>query len=283
VWYTLVVTGGASCAAGYNPGMIVELPLITAEEIAAEYRPGGGVTVKAIMRRLREKELVSEGVGEHPRGPKGTVVGALHVYSALNLDAARAARSGDLAAARKLAKSAKRIEQRRATTQIVRGIAGMGGAPSMRTRLQWVADYDEMLREALENVVAETAAERRKLVEGARFSAPRLAYIVKIHGAVAEVQLDGANESISLPVVDLDMLDSAFVGAALALRWEPFGPGRTLITAAPAMKLGDGDESAIYPYERPLPDAAAPIALAGALVAGATINRPRRIQIAGRR
>jgi hypothetical protein len=73
------------------------------------------------------------------------------------------------------------------------------------------------------------------------------------------------------------------VGAALALRFERFGRGQTLLKAAPAIKLDGGDDSRIYPYERPLPDAGAPIALASAVAAARTIRRPRRIPIAGSR
>ena len=74
-------------------GVIVELPLVTAAEIAAEYRPGGEATVKATLRRLRERDLISAGVAEHPREVAGRVAGTWHVYSALNLDAVRAARA----------------------------------------------------------------------------------------------------------------------------------------------------------------------------------------------
>jgi hypothetical protein len=56
------------CAVGTIRGVIVELPLVTAAEIAAEYRPGGRETVKATLRRLRERGVVSAGVAERPRG-----------------------------------------------------------------------------------------------------------------------------------------------------------------------------------------------------------------------
>lgn len=235
------------------------------------------------MRRLRERDVVSQGIGERPRGAKGTVLGALHVYSGLNLDAARAARSDDWALARRLAKAAKRIERQGETVRIVRGLAGVTGSVSMRRRFESVASTDERLRTALQSVAAQTAAERGKLVESYPLMPPQLAVVMKLHGPIAELRLEGANEVVRLPLADLDALDSAFIGAGLALRWEPFGPRHTLITASPAIKLGDGSSPAIYPYERPLPDSGAPIALAGALVARPTMRRPKRIPIAGRR
>lgn len=84
-----------------------------------------------------------------------------------------------------------------------------------------------------------------------------------------------------VPIPELELLDSAFVGAALALRFEPFGPGQTLLEALPAIKL-DGEDSRIYPYERSLPDVDGPLALASAVAVTPTIRRPRRIPIAGR-
>lgn len=115
-------------------GVIVELPLVTIAEIAAGYRPGGGVTAKAVLRRLREREFVSEGVTEHPRGVDGRVAGAWHVYSALNLDAARAARRHDEAGAKAIAQAASRIERRTATVGFVGRLAQLGGTVSLRRR-----------------------------------------------------------------------------------------------------------------------------------------------------
>jgi len=69
--------------------------VIVASAIAVEYRPGGGVTVNATPWRLRDRGLVSARVAEHPRGVGGRVPGVWRVYSALNLDAARAGRGDD--------------------------------------------------------------------------------------------------------------------------------------------------------------------------------------------
>jgi hypothetical protein len=263
--------------------VIVEPPFVTAEDIAAEYRPGGGVTVKATLRRLRDKQFVSEGVAERPRASGGKVAGALHVYSALNLDAARAARSGELATVPRIVKAAERIESRRRTKDVVRGLAELGPSATLRRRFEWAASFDARVCEALRAVAAETVAERNRLVHGYPLSPPRLAFVMKLHGDIAELELEGAEAPVAMPIPDLDALDSAFVGAALALRFEPFGRGQTLIKAAPALRLDGGDEGRIYPYERSLPDAASPIALASAIAAPPTVRRPRQIAIAGRR
>jgi hypothetical protein len=125
-------------------------------------------------------------------------------------------------------------------------------------------------------------AERNRLVHDPA-SVPQLAPVAAMHGELAELMLEGAEAPVSIPIPDLELLDSAFVGAALALRFERIGVGQTLLKALPAIKLDDGGDSRIYPYERPLPDAGGPLALAAAVVGAPTIRRPRRIPIAGQR
>jgi hypothetical protein len=240
------------------------------------------VTVKATLRRMRDRGLVSVGVAEHPRGVGGRVSGAWHVYSALNLDAARAARAHDEATAQAIAEAATRIERHRATVEFVGRLAELGGTVSLRRRFEWASSLDDDLRAALEAVVAETLAEPNRLVHDP-LGAPRLAFVAKLHGEIAELMLEGAVTPVAIPIPDLALLDSAFVGAALALRFERFGRGQTLLTAAPAIKLDDDNDSRIYPYERPLPDVDAPVALANAVAATPTMRRPSRIPIAGLR
>ena len=238
--------------------------------------------MKATLRRLRERELVSAGVSAYPRGAAGRVAGAWHVYSALNLDAARAARGHDEAAAKAIAKTAARIESHRATIEFVRRLSELGGSASLRRRFEWASSLDEELRKALIAVVAETVAERDRLMHDPT-GVPRLALVAAMHGELADLMLEGADAPVSIPISDLELLDSAFVGAALALRFERIGVGQTLLKALPAIKLGDGDDSRIYPYERPLPEAGGPFALAAAIGGAPTIRRPRRIPIAGQR
>jgi hypothetical protein len=208
--------------------------------------------------------------------------GAWHVYSALNLDAARAARAEDEAGAKAIAKAASRIERRSATVDFVRRLAGLGGSTSLRRRFEWASSLDEDLARALRAVVDVTVAERNRLVHDPA-SVPRLALVAALRGELAELTLEGADAPVSVPIPDLELLDSAFVGAALALRFEPFGRGQTPLKALPAIKLDGGEDTRIYPYERPLPDADAPVALAAAVASAPTIRRPRRIPIAAQR
>jgi hypothetical protein len=263
--------------------VIVELPVVTATEIAAEYRPGGRMTVKATLRRLRERGLVSAGVSVHPRGSGGRVAGAWHLYSALNLDAARAARAEDEDAARAIVEAAERLEQASGTLEFVRRLAELGGSASLRRRIESASSLDDDLRRSLLSVVKQTMAERNELSHDPP-QPPRLASVTRLDETTAEVLIEGLDGSVPLSVADLEQLDSAFVGAALALRFERIGVGQILLTAAPAIKLADErDKARFYPYERPLPDSGAPLTLVAALAAASTIRRPRRIPIAGHR
>jgi hypothetical protein len=259
--------------------MIVELPLITAEEIAAEYRPGSHVTVKATMRRLREKKLVSPGVSEHPKGPGGKVAGSIHLYSALNLDAARAVRSDDLVAARRIAKVAARVERGSRTMKVAQTLAMAGG---ITTFCQSTVNLDGVVRTALLHLARETSAERNRLFHGHSAEAPRLGRVVRMHGGLAYLALQDGGTPVSLPRANLDVFGCGVIGAAVALQFEALGHGQTLIKALPAISLEEGSEEPIYPYERPLPEHASAIALLNEL-SSPTIRRPRRIPIAGRR
>jgi hypothetical protein len=152
----------------------------------------------------------------------------------------------------------------------------------LRRRFEWASWLDGELRTALVAVVSETVAERNRLAHDPA-SVPRLALVAAMHGELAELMLEGAEAPVSIPLPDLELLDSAFVGAARALRFERFGRAQTLLKAAPAIKLDDGEDSRIYPYERPLPNTDAPMALAAAIGAAPTMRRPRSIPIAGPR
>lgn len=262
--------------------MIVELPLVTAVEIATEYRPGGEPTVKAVLRRLRERNLISAGVAEHPRDAKGKLTGAWHAYSVLNLDAARAARSDDEATAQAIAVAAARIERRSQTRNLVRQLGSFDASVSLRRRFEWVSSSDKELAPSLRALVEATIAERDRFVHDP-FVTPRLAMVADLRGDTAELTLEGRRVPIAISILDLEAQDSAFIGAFLALRFERFGNGQTLLKVAPAIKLDDGTEAEIYPYERPLPDEQSPLALIGALSATPTIRKPRPIPIAGRR
>jgi hypothetical protein len=59
--------------------------------------------------------------------------------------------------------------------------------------------------------------------------------------------------------------------------------GRTALKVASAIELDSAEESGTYPYERPVLDADALIALASAVAAAPAVRRPRRIAIAGQR
>lgn len=103
--------------------MLFELPLTTAEEIVAEFRPDGRTATKGALRTLRARRAVSGGISEPVREPSGQVRGSLHLYCALNLDAARLARLGRDAEAQQIAAVAEDIERRDETAHVALALA----------------------------------------------------------------------------------------------------------------------------------------------------------------
>jgi hypothetical protein len=139
---------------------------------------------------------------------------------------------------------AARLELASGTVEFIRRLVELGGSASLRRRFEWASSLDEGLRQALLTVVEQTTAERNRLIRYP-LEPPQLAFVARLHGMTADVLLEGLDASVPLPIPDLELLDSAFVGAALALRFERIGVGQTLLRAAPAIKLDDVDDSRI--------------------------------------
>lgn len=257
--------------------MLAELPFTTAEDIAAEYKPGSGVTVKAALRTLRGKDVISEGLGVRPRGSGGRVSGERHLYSSLNLDAVRLHRRGDDKAARRLARRAAGLERRKETQWLAAELAPVFGQhTALHDAIQAVWSSDA--RSAARVVAEQTEAVRSALQ--ATLGARTFAYIVKLHGDLADLRIEGSGRVMPMPTSDLLPNVHLMIGAGVSLRWESLGNGFTLLKAAAALELED-DAEELYPYERPLPSEDSRVELTGALASEPTIRSPRRISIGG--
>jgi hypothetical protein len=62
---------------------------------------------------------------------------------------------------------------------------------------------------------------------------------------MVSLMLGGAETPVAIPISDLELLDSAFVGAALALRFERFGRGQIV-----GLELADQSERQRVPIVR---------------------------------
>jgi hypothetical protein len=257
--------------------MLAELPFVSGDDIAAEYKPGANVSTKAALRTLGGKRLISGGIGQTLQGHGGRFGGAVHIYSALNIDAARLHRLGEDDAAVKVAKKASTIEALALSKGVAPRIAAclMCGVslPDALAETMRGADGD-----GLRAITKRTQEERGRVGKQTGLNAPIYARIMKLHGALADLLIEGRDSLMAVPTADLAPSIPQSEGVIIALRWHSFGPGMTLLTTCPAVDL-DGD--ACYPYEPPLPSDDARIEITGTLARGATMGRPRSIAISG--
>lgn len=272
------------CATGYNVRVLAELPFTIADQIAAEYKPGAGVSTKAALRTLRDKELITQGVSRPILGEKGKLAGELHFYSSLNVDAVRLHRMGYEPAARKLVQAARRIERQKETRTIADGLMAR---PELATTGLHTA-FSEMLAtkrgDVLRSVTEGTERHRREIGAADGVEAPTYAKIMKLHGDVAELKLENSEFIVPFPRSELlGAMLMVLVGATIALVREQLGPGITLLRTSGALDLGAGAIPAVYPHARPMPEDREPVVLEGVLTAAATIPTPRRLAISGKK
>ena len=273
-------TGGAKRASGYTVDVLTELPFITAEDIAAEYRPGAKVGVKSAMRTLRGKGIVSDGLAVRSRGQGGRMVGSGHLYSALNVDAVQLYRRGDEKGAKELAKRAAKLERRKD----VKALALALGTTYSRHGVLYRAIGDLMndeTRTVVRAVAEETEAERQQLTTKFGLRVPTFGRVCELHGDLAELRLEETGKVMHIPKADLWATDAS-LGACVALHWEPLGKGLTLLKAGAALDLDDDRKlGSTYPYSRALPADNSRVDLTDVLSTNATIRRPRRVSIGG--
>lgn len=263
--------------------MLAELPFTIADQIAAEYKPGAGVSTKAALRTLRDKALVTQGVSRPIPGNKGKLAGELHLYSSLNIDAVRMYRMGHEPAARMLVRAAGRIEKKKETVAIADDLARRSGLAAIGLHTA----FSEMLAtqhgDVLRAVTEHTERERRKIGAADGVEAPAYARIMKLHGDIAELKLENSETVFSFTRSELQSaMLMVLVGATIALVREHLAPGMTLLRTSGALDL-EATSGPVYPYARPLPEESGPVALEGALSAAATIPAPRRLAISGKK
>jgi hypothetical protein len=101
---------------------VYEEPFLSREAILSVYRPGE-LTTDRPFRTLRQRHAASSGRSVIMRTSLGQVIGRIHLYSALNADAARAYRLGQASAAQELAARAGELERSTSARVIERAIA----------------------------------------------------------------------------------------------------------------------------------------------------------------
>jgi hypothetical protein len=91
--------------------LVLEHPLVPKGFIIESLLPGVPRKSDSPLRRLKEKGLATEGIEVRVRRPDGAIGGTLSLYCALNVDAARLERRGEMKKAQMLVRRAKKIEQ----------------------------------------------------------------------------------------------------------------------------------------------------------------------------
>lgn len=223
--------------------MPIALPLITRDEIAREFRPDGSSTPAAVLRRLRTSECLSAGVSVEPRGTGGRLRGRVQLYSALNRDAARAARRHDLVTARRLSSAAARLEASPQAKRVAQSVGALGGTEDLAHALsapELASDIAELHRSLADERA--TLEDRPTILTGR---------IKEVHDSNVLLDLDGLDAPLALPRVML--VGHGAIGSAVAATLEILSSGRTLMTVEPAvdLEINDRGEALVDLYGTP--------------------------------
>lgn len=222
--------------------MPISLPLVTRREIVREYRPDETVTVDSGVRALRSKKALSFGLSIPTRGPGGELGGRIHLYSALNRDAARAARRGDIEAAVRIGKAAAGLETSPEVKHIAKVLAGGANGDKGLTALTGAAGLARALSSPALTpyvvILQRDTARARRALNLAVGSTVLNGHIASLDSYVAVLTLHGALP-FSVPTTMLDAVQLRDVGAPVSAMWELLPGGRTLLTVEPAIDVPD--------------------------------------------
>ena len=222
--------------------MIREAPFVSKWSIVGSFRPGLEEKREGVFKHLRQKGLVSDGVGRALKAPdSGKLQGQLRIFCSLNQDAARLARRGFEAEAQRFVKAASRIEAG-SDTQLVADAIAVAAAV-------FTVNYDHVIEDALRAVVAEPSVSKAlggiaDRVDKTRAASKTLARVerrgvgkvTRIRGDLAEIILSSGDELI----LDLDTLSAANLarlGAPIAIHWEKWNNGQAFMEAESALEL----------------------------------------------
>lgn len=256
--------------------MLTELPFVTPDEVAEQFRPGGTAKTKSALETLRKRGLLSAGITRPLRDKQGRTRGTLRMYSTFVRDAAALAATSDDKQAKVFVTIAKRMEQRKDASKIADALAAAGGSlsPERRT-IFWMCKMA-----ASEPATARQLAQYAAAVSRERKEAPQtwqvvLGHIASVQDEQADVRLvDGStmrvlNRRLPLPPAE-------WLGAPVAIRWADLGRG-VWMTAEEALEVPLAGDP-VYPFERAHDRES--ITIPAAVLSGpATVHRSKRTSI----
>lgn len=217
--------------------MSAALPLVTRREIVREYRPDENLTLDSGVRALRAKSALSDGLSVRPRGGAGEFGGRLQLYSALNRDAARAVRRGDIVTAQRICAAAVAVESTPAAKEVVVALAGavLADAAGLARALSApeLARVVAVLNDELARARGELGLDAAPTVLNG--------WVSDLDASVAVLRLRGSMDvPVPRPMLEAAGLDR--VGAAVSASWELLPGGRTLLTVEPAVDVPEANE-----------------------------------------
>jgi hypothetical protein len=236
------VADASFCGVGYSVCMPVALPLITRQEITREYRPDEKVTIDSAIHALRAKKALSSGLSVTLRTRAGALSGRMHLYSALNRDAARAARRGDYAMAARIGEQAARLDASPEAERIAQALTRATTEEETSSGVAYLAralSLPEMMPDVvgLQRRIAR-ARRRLNIVTDATVVNGRVAVL---DSTIGVLKLDGGMR-LAVPAEMLREAGLSRVGAAASAIWELLPGGRTLLTVEPAIDAPDLNE-----------------------------------------
>jgi len=250
---------------------VYEEPFVTRSVILSVYRPGE-VTTDRPFRTLRQRQAASQGLSVLIRTVVGQVIGRIHIYNALNADAARAYRLGEASAAQELAARAGELEQSAAARVIESAIGAVAGRmpveplsneapPALRRYLAlrrrstwrgldmnglarewlvqsaaWLTSDSDALIEAVSTLSREAEEARADILTAATAASTFFGVVQRMDDTAAE--LDGATgETLLVPRDDLDREGLAILGQAVSLLREVMPGGGSYCLPMPAVAV----------------------------------------------
>ena len=281
---------------------VLEEPFLTRDSILRVYRPAEITTGRPF--RLRAQHAASHGLSVPVRTSLGQFVGRVHLYSALNADAARAYRLHEKTAARELAKRAAELEASPAAATIVSAIASVASqmpgdplsdqAPAHLRRYlaqrrasssrgldtgalarewlvqsaAWLAAESEELIEAVSQLGRKADEARAQVLEGPFTATTFYGVVQRMDPSAAEIEGPGG-ETMLIPRMDLEREGLAAIGQPVSLLQEALPGGGSYWLPMPAVALdvdpGEPAAESSLNAESPLMDVVR--AEGGALVA----------------
>jgi hypothetical protein len=261
---------------------VVGEPFVSREAILAILHLGQ-VATESRFRTLRTRGAASSGLPVTMRTVGGQIMGSLHLYSALNTDAARAFRLREVELAQRLAERAEQIERSEDARRVREAVASVASripvedtdaSAEMRRfiearRSTWHAlDRAALSREWLTHSeawltfdydsVLESVFNLSAAVETARLELAPETHVTTFYGRVARMddvvaEVEGAdNQALLVPRDDLQRQGLAALGQAVAILREVLPGGGSYSLPMPAVALEPADADTRSPFAEEL-------------------------------